>query len=102
MTIRTTNNAALIFTVKINQSDTSEETRQSSLDYEDTFTQRYSEKPRTVHCGVLACQDPQVTMTGTILKTLKYISAVEDIDKEMPICLFRNPNKYETSKTNIC
>ena len=23
-------------------------------------------------------------------------------DKEMPVCLFRNPNKYETSKTNIC
>ena len=41
-------------------------------------------------------------MTGTILKTLKYFYAVEDINKEIHICLFRNPNKYETSKTNIC
>ena len=72
------------------------------MDYEDTFTQRYSQKPRGVHCGDVSCRDEQVTMTVTILKTLKYNYAVEDIDKEMPICLFRNPNKYETSKTNIC
>ena len=72
------------------------------MDYEDTFTQRYSEKPRTDHCGIISCQDPQVTMTVTILKTFKYFYAVEDINKEIHICLFRNPNKYETSKTNIC
>ena len=72
------------------------------MDYEDTFTQRYSEQPRRVHCGDVSCQDLQVTMTGTILKTLKYFYAVEDINKEIHICLFRNPNKNETSKTNIC
>ena len=72
------------------------------MEYEDTFRERYSEKPRTVDCGNISCQDLQVTMTVTILKTLKYNYAVEDIDKEIPICLFRNPNKYGTSKTNIC
>ena len=72
------------------------------MDYEDTFTQSFREKPRRVHCGDVSCQDEQVTMTVTILKTLKYNYTVEDIDKEMPICLFRNPNKYGTSRTNIC
>ena len=72
------------------------------MDYEDTFTERYSEKPRRVQCGEVSCQDQQVTMTVTILKTLIWNYAVEDIDKDMPVCLFRNPNKYETSKTNIC
>ena len=72
------------------------------MDYEDTFTERYSEKPGRVQCGEVSCQDQQVTMTVTILKTLIWNYAVEDIDKDMPVCLFRNPNKYETSKTNIC
>jgi len=38
---------------------TTEETRQSSLDYEDTFTQSFREKPRRVHCGDVSCQDEQ-------------------------------------------
>ena len=49
------------------------------MDYEDTFTQRYSEQPRRVHCGDVSCQDQQVTMTVTILKTLIWNYAVEDI-----------------------
>ena len=49
------------------------------MDYEDTFTQRYSEQPRRVQCGDVSCQDQQVTMTVTILKTLKWNYAVEDI-----------------------
>ena len=43
------------------------------MDYEDTFTERYSEPPRRVHCGDVSCQDQQVTMTVTILKTLIWI-----------------------------